>query len=169
MSWDYTQYPIGHYDIIYASPQCTAFSRANPHPVVSEVEHAVDVVKRCFQIIQYFQPVVWLLENPVNRLQDMPFMQQYRQYLQTTSYCLFGTRYRKDTNLWSNIDVCLHRCVGSTTCKFKTQWGFHEETAQTGSTRLANGALVQGTHPQRVQQMPFALLQHLFQYVSFLY
>ena len=90
----------GYYDIIYASPQCTAFE-SKSDPSAESVAHAVRMVTRCFEIIYYFQPYVWILENPVNRLQHMPFMQRYEHYRQTTLYCMFQALPRKDTNVWS--------------------------------------------------------------------
>ena len=41
---------MGYYDIIYASPHCTAFSKANPNPSAESVAHAVRMVTRCFEI-----------------------------------------------------------------------------------------------------------------------
>ena len=159
---------MGYYDIIYASPQCTAFSKANPNPSAESVAHAVRMVTRCFEIIHYFQPYVWILENPVNRLQHMPFMQRYEHYRQTTSYCMFQALFRKDTNVWSNIAVMLPRCSTDTRCDFKQRFGFHQHTAQAGPSELSDGTVVPGTPAWRAQQMPFALLQYLFQHVPML-
>ena len=43
-TWAYRRYPRGYYDIIYASPQCTAFPMADPHPNESAVIHATRMV-----------------------------------------------------------------------------------------------------------------------------
>ena len=168
LKWEYQKYPMGYYDIIYASPQCTAFSKANPNPSAESVAHAVRMVTRCFEIIHYFQPYVWILENPVNRLQHMPFMQRYEHYRQTTSYCMFQALFRKDTNVWSNIAVMLPRCSTDTRCDFKQRFGFHQHTAQAGPSELSDGTVIPGTPAWRAQQMPFALLQYLFQHVPML-
>jgi hypothetical protein len=127
------------------------------------------MVKRCFDIIAYFQPYVWILENPVTRLQDMPFMRAYDDYKQTTAYCMYGTSFRKQTNVWSNIDVVLPNCTGDTLCSFKKAWGFHKETAQSGSSKLRDGIVVSGTPPSKAQQMPFELLKFMFKPVYALY
>ena len=166
LTWDYTHYPRGYFDIIYASPQCTAFSRANPHPDAEVVNNAVRMVSRALEIIKYFNPSVWILENPVNRLQDMEIMQPYAKYLQTVSYCLFGTLFRKDTNIWSNIHVVLPRCAADSPCAFKRAWGFHRHTAQSGPSTLQNGILVPGTPAWKAQQMPFKLLKFIMKHVT---
>jgi site-specific DNA-cytosine methylase len=62
LTWAYRWYPRGHYDIICASPQCTAFSKANPFLNGSAVFHATRMVATCFEVINYFQPYVWILE-----------------------------------------------------------------------------------------------------------
>jgi len=162
--WDYTKYPQGCYDIVYASPQCTAFSKANHTPTAHAVTIATSVVSLVLDIMQYFNPTVWILENPVNRLQDDPVM----QYRQTTSYCLFGTPFRKDTNIWSNIGVQLPRCADTDVCAFKRVWGFHEQSAQTGTNLLHNGAVIRGTPAWKAQQMLFELLEFLMRYLRVL-
>ena len=169
LTWAYSRYPRGYYDIIYASPQCTAFSKANQNPSENAVEHATRMVQKCFEILEYFRPYVWILENPVNRLQDMAFMRAYDEYKQTTAYCMYGTSFRKLTNVWSNIDVKLPNCVGDTLCSFKRAWGFHKETAQSGTSKLRDGIIVSGTPPAKAQQMPFELLKFLFKHVYALY
>jgi hypothetical protein len=169
LTWAYSRYPRGYYDVIYASPQCTAFSKANPHSSESAVIHATRMVAKCFEIFKYFQPFVWILENPVNKLQDMTFMRKYDDYKQTTAYCMYGTSFRKQTNVWSNIDVILPNCTGETLCSFKKAWGFHKETAQSGFSKLRDGIVVSGTPPTKAQQMPFELLKFLFKHVSALY
>jgi len=58
LSWAYRRYPRGYYDTIYASPQCTMSSKANPHPNGSAVIHATRVVAKCIEVIKYFQPYV---------------------------------------------------------------------------------------------------------------
>lgn len=166
LTWQYTQYPRGYFDIIYASPQCTAFSRANPYPDAGAVDNAVRMVSRTLEIIKYFNPCVWILENPVNRLQEMDIMQPYSKYLQTVSYCLFGTPFRKDTSIWSNVDVVLPRCTANSPCPFKGTWGFHRHSAQSGPARLRNGTVVPGTPAWKAQQMPFQLLEFITRHIT---
>jgi hypothetical protein len=55
------------------------------------------MVAKCFEVIKYFQPFVWILENPVNRLQDMTFMRAYDDYKQTTAYCMYAWGFHKET------------------------------------------------------------------------
>ena len=105
----------------------------------------------------------------MNRLHDMAFMRAYEEYKQTTAYCMYGTSFRKQTNVWSNIDVILPNCAGDTLCSFKRAWGFHKETTQSGSSKVQDGIIVSGTPPAKAQQMPFELLKFLFKHVYALY
>ena len=99
----------------------------------------------------------------------MTFMRSYDEYQQTAAYCRYGTSFRKQTNVWSNIDVILPNCTGETLRCFKEAWGFHKETAQSSSIKLRDGIVVSGTPPSKAQQMPFELLKFLFKHVYALY
>ena len=162
LNWNYKQHPSGYYDIIHASPPCTYFSYANPHPHVRNVYEAVSIVLRCLTIIRYHNPLVWILENPVNRLQHSRIMVPYEQYKKTTTYCMFGTQYKKATNLWTNINVLMPRCCADTPCQHVYATGSHPCTAQAGPSYRKHGTqIVLGTPSHEVQKMPFTCLKHM--------
>jgi hypothetical protein len=105
----------------------------------------------------------------VNRLQDTSFMSAYDEYQQTAAYCIYGTSIRKQINVGINIDVILPNCTGENLCSFKKAWGFHRETAQSGSSKLHDDVVISVTPPAKAQQMPFELLRFLFKHVYALY
>ena len=168
LTWKYSDLPQKYYDIIHASPPCTAFSFANTSPATQAILHAIKIVQKCLQIIAHFKPYVWLLENPVNRLQYLPFMQHLNVYKTQTTYCLFGTTYKKPTNIWSNIDLHLPYCTLNTPCSCIMSYGHHPETAQSGSRTLSNGTYLHGTPSRQSQKMPLALLRFIMKQAPYL-
>ena len=65
LKWDHTVYPPGHFDCIWASPECTQYSSARvkantPRDLVG----ADKLVHQAIQIIEYFKPESWFIENP---------------------------------------------------------------------------------------------------------
>ena len=77
LTWDYTVYPPGHFDVIWASPCCTQYSCARRNAKTPRnLSLADSLVLRSKEIINYYNPRVWFLENPqTGMLKDRPFMQ----------------------------------------------------------------------------------------------
>ena len=63
LEWDYKQYPIGYFDIIWASPPCTEYSEAKSRGN-RNIEYANQIVLKTLEIIHYLQPTYYILENP---------------------------------------------------------------------------------------------------------
>jgi len=100
LDWDYRKYPTGHFDVIWASPPCTQYSIAKSQGV-RDIEGANAIVKRTLEIIEYFKPRLWFMENPQTGLlkkqdvvKDIPFYD--------VDYCQYGMLYRKRTRIWTN-------------------------------------------------------------------
>jgi len=111
LDWDYTQYSPGHFDVIWASPPCTEYSAVlYGRPTRQrDLESADRIVKRTLDIIAYFNPVKWFLENPQTGLLktrdimiDIPFVD--------VDYCKYGYTYRKRTRIWTNVDYTGKLC-----------------------------------------------------------
>ena len=101
MNWDYTQYPKGHFDVIWASPPCTEYSVAKTIGV-RDIEGANEVVQQTLDILEHFVPKYWMIENPQTGLlknqlcmYGMPFVD--------VDYCKYGMPYRKRTRIWNNV------------------------------------------------------------------
>lgn len=120
LKWDYRQFPVGHFDLIWASPDCVNYSilqRCNIHRTAEQQEvglvYSDGLCRRMFEIIQYFQPTHWFVENPQGLMKSRPFIQPYKHQLHTGDYCMYSDwGYRKRTNIWTNKEVTLHTCDG---------------------------------------------------------
>ena len=101
MDWDYRELPRHMFDIIWASPPCTEYSRAKTCGV-RDIEGANKIVKRTLDIIEYFKPKYWIIENPqTGLLKDQSFMHGIPY--NDLDYCKYGMPYRKRTRLWNNV------------------------------------------------------------------
>jgi site-specific DNA-cytosine methylase len=137
-TWDYTAFPPGHFDYIHLSPPCTEFSRAlTTRPRNLEVGDVL--AKRSLEILAYFQPRWWTLENPVGLLQTRPYMQELLPFRRFVCYCKYNEgehAYRKQTAIWTNL-VWTPRpmCTTATPCADKAAKGKHTHHAQQGAER----------------------------------
>ena len=73
--WNYKgAFPVGHFDIIVCSPPCTEFSQAMTRRS-RELEYADSLVLKALEIVQYYQPHFWYIENPqTGLLKGRPYM-----------------------------------------------------------------------------------------------
>ena len=126
--WDYkAAYPQGHFDVVWASPDCTQYSQARrsaktPRDLVG----ADRLVAKCREIIEYYQPRLWFIENPDTGLlktrdvvAGLPFVR--------VDYCMYGAPYRKRTRIWTNVQWTPQLCDKSHLIN-----GRHARVAQRG-------------------------------------
>lgn len=112
LDWDYKVYPQGHFDFIHASPPCTSFTwltHRHRHGFEGDFKPKSDIgrigdelVTRTLEIIDYFNPKMWTIENPRGRLQYMNHFKRPDIKMKTVYYCNYGFLYPKPTNIWSN-------------------------------------------------------------------
>ena len=160
LEWNYRDMKPGFFEMIWASPPCTEFSRAKTVGIRALAE-ADRIVQTTLEIIAYFAPHLWFIENPVGLLRDRSYMKELTPLRQTTSYCLFGTPFRKNTDIWSSIavDLSLQPCSASNPCKFQALLGRHPISAQQGSSPTFKS----GSNTKALHQIPPGLLKLLFQ------
>jgi len=116
LTWDYTQFPPESFDVVWCSPPCTEYSKAKTRGV-RDLATADACVLRCFEILDYLKPKVWILENPATGLlpKRMPTLRPGLSSF-IADYCAYGAPYRKRTMFWSNIPLELHTGPGAGQC-----------------------------------------------------
>ena len=117
----------GHFDVIWASPDCTQYSRARTTArKPRDLEGADRLVAACLRIIEQLRPRLWFLENPDGGLlKTRPLMQGLPCV--RVDYCMYGAPFRKRTRIWTNARWCPKLCDRSHLVD-----GKHLKTAQRG-------------------------------------
>lgn len=111
LDFDITQLPREwkNPDVVWASPPCTTFSIAsiyrywdlNSKPKSYKTYLGLAIAKKTVEVIKEIKPKYWFIENPVCMLRKQHFM--LRLPRKTVTYCQYGTRYRKATDIWTNV------------------------------------------------------------------
>ena len=118
--FDEFRYPKDHFQFIWASPPCESYSQARSN-VKGDREEAMrsadDLVRKTLDIIQHFNQASWCIENPAtSRLWMREVARGLAAQSTITSYCSFGTGYRKDTRISNSLGLVLPRCPGAGLC-----------------------------------------------------
>lgn len=169
LDFEYKQYPPKHFDVIWASPECKIYSQLQTTNVgtnrkfktredldAARQEHS-KYVEKVLEIIEYFKPKEWYIENPYySAMRDLECMQGLGSY--RFDYCRFGFLYQKPTRIWTNrTDLEDHKC----TC-FK--WKHPFNIGISSPEKLTIGSKPDKTKTKRRYAVPEALLRYLFQH-----
>ncbi len=110
MDFDYKQYPVNHFDIIWASPPCATFSnlqscwigRGKTKESIQEDINKIGLplLRRTEEIIDYLKPKLWFIENPCSgRMKE--YLLHRKHY--DVDYCKYSNwGYKKRTRIWTN-------------------------------------------------------------------
>ena len=131
LKWNYKKYPPGYFDVVWGSPPCTEYSAIlYSHPNrPRNLALADSIVQRTIEIIEYFNPDKWFMENPqTGMLKDrecmlgVPFVD--------VDYCRYSNwGYRKRTRIWTNVDyegkICNKACGNMNNGRHINSFGNH--------------------------------------------
>tara|TARA_R110002020_G_scaffold1280_5_gene6071 strand:- start:4101 stop:4772 length:672 start_codon:yes stop_codon:yes gene_type:complete len=177
LDWKYKEYEPGHFDIITASPPCHTFSglrncwigremkKLHPNQIITKEvlqkdinDFGLPLLHRALDIIYYFEPKYWFIENPGNSkmknyLQGVPFYK--------VDYCMYTSwGYKKPTIIWTNLENFKpKRCNGN--CR-NTINGIHKSNIG-GSAQIKGTSLLRkGTSLKERYRIPPELIRDLF-------
>ena len=159
MSWEYTDFSLEPPDFIWCSPPCTHYSIARTKAKTPRDLIGSDaIVQKCLDIIAFWRPKYWVIENPQTGLLKTRDIVQGLSF-NDVDYCMHGAPYRKRTRLWTNCSSWIPRppCIHST----------HPMTAQKGPSRRA-GQLIRGDDCslQTLHSVPESLTRELMLYAN---
>lgn len=122
LKWDYKNLDI-KFDIIWASPDCIPYSLLTHSWLGREcngklvtrftleegMKRGDKLIEKTFEIIDYFKPKYWFIENPqTGFLKNREIMKDKKYYV--TDYCQWGFDYKKPTCIWTNREWETRRC-----------------------------------------------------------
>ena len=130
LEFDYKQYDKNYFDIVWASPPCVEYSKLQDcwlgrlrkgllytrEQQEISMKEADKLVLKALEIIDYFKPTLWFIENPLGRLKDREIMEGLHYY--TVDYCRYSDwGYKKRTNIWTNNTNFIPKtCEGEGKC-----------------------------------------------------
>jgi len=163
MSWNYKEHPPHYFDIIWASPPCTEYSIAKSIGA-RKIDESNVIVLKVLEIIKYFDPIFFMIENPQTGLLKNQYFMKDIPY-DDLDYCKYGMPYRKRTRIWNNIFGWKPKPLCQNDCD-NFQNGKHKEVAQRGPSGKKETWSNQILHKQKeLYVIPSELLEHIFSYV----
>ena len=95
LEWDYTIYPPDYFQVVWASPECRMYSIARSNAKTPrDLDYADSLVQNALEIIYYFNPRAWFLENPASSLLKTGLNMHLIPCV-TVSYCKYGEKFQK--------------------------------------------------------------------------
>ena len=158
MAWDYTNFGLEPPDFIWCSPPCTHYSIARSKAKTPrDLEGSDAIVQRCLDIIAYWKPRYWVIENPQTGLLKTREVVRGLEF-KDVDYCMYQNPplYRKRTRLWTNCTWTPKPLCSHTT---------HPLTAQKGPSRRG-GQRIQGDgcSLQTLHSVPVALSKEILEH-----
>tara|TARA_R100000951_G_C2652318_1_gene184779 strand:+ start:1598 stop:2368 length:771 start_codon:yes stop_codon:yes gene_type:complete len=150
LDFDYKQYDKNKFDIIWASPPCQYYShlqccrmnkidkngiKFTPEVLEEHMKNSDKIVAKTLEIINYFKPELWFMENPqTGKLKSRDIVKDLNYY--DVDYCMYSDfGYKKRTRIWTNkLDWNNELCDGKGTCgnmiQIPTNNAIHRGTKQ---------------------------------------
>ena len=123
LTWNYTTYAPDYFDVIWASPDCTTWSlatggkyrlKSSIYGLNNERQDKATIgnnmVLKVLEILKYFQPNSWFIENPRGLMQYFPplqeFIDEYGGNMNLVYYANYNNwGFPKPTHIWSNLTL----------------------------------------------------------------
>lgn len=115
-----TSKDLEDYDVILASPPCESFSVASigTHwgkqrtPKTEQAKLHVKLAKHTYHLLINSKAILWVMENPRGMMRKVIATPST-----TVTYCQYGFRYMKPTDLWYNGSIGLKKkCSPGSSC-----------------------------------------------------
>jgi hypothetical protein len=126
MQFDYKQFDIGYFDIIWASPECKVYSQLQYTHIGKKWKDKEDLyeaqkkdsifINKTIEIIEYLKPKYYFIENPrYSKIFDFIENENFKKDFVIVDYCAFGYNYKKPTKILTNrnLDNVLCKCTGN--------------------------------------------------------
>jgi hypothetical protein len=113
LTWDYKQIDKDSVHGILAAVPCTDYAVSGARWFAEKdkdgrTAQSQKLVEKTREIIEYFDPVFWVIENPVSRIHKLnPWMGNPKMYFHPYEYAGYGfdeERYTKKTGLWGKFN-----------------------------------------------------------------
>ena len=165
MTWDYKVYKPNHFYLITASPVCNIWSnlkntwigrklKEHGDTIITKeiLQQDIDkfgkpMVDKMIEIIEYFKPTYYIIENPYLSKMRHYILEAYPQYSSKNvlaSYCKYSDwGYEKKTRFWTNINItpkiCNKDCDNIILLKDKK---LHKERMGTSKSVMVDGNII---------------------------
>ena len=161
MTWDYKKYPKDYFYIITASPVCLWWSRLrncwigrkcktiHPTEIITKDHIMEDInkygkpmVDKIFEIINYFNPAYWWIENPSTGKMKHYIASNYPEYntFYDVDYCKYSDYgYNKKTRLYRYSAILPLKILLQLTLDDKVIVGTRLFTINSMTTKLQSG------------------------------
>ena len=118
LTWDYKKIPKGEVYGILAAVPCTDFAISGARHFTKKdadgtTAQSIKLVEKTMEIINYFEPTFWVIENPMSRIHKlMPELGQVKFKFHPCDFAGYledkeerdSNRYNKTTWLWGNFN-----------------------------------------------------------------
>ena len=169
LEWDYKIYPEGYFYFIWASPPCISFSnmaggkhrdKLTLEPKTQIGKDGDNILNKVIEIINYFKPKYFCIENPRGYMRRMPILQEINRT--TINYCKYGGKFFKPTDLWNNFNF-----IGKT-CKYEKKGKIvdcdHARVSGNHKTRQRGG--IQRVSREEAYSIPEGLFIEIQNHIS---
>lgn len=154
LNFDFKKVPFKP-QVIWASPPCTTFSvmslgrywTRSGKPKNEKAALNLQYVSKTIEIINFFKPKFWFIENPRGKLRKLHVLNPLGQWpnfnRQTVTYCKYGWEIMKPTDIFNNCQAWqpVKHCKSGDTCHQPSPRGNSKSGLQSIHNRQQRSAI----------------------------